>query len=75
MTYPTATTHPWTLRLSVDVDPAGNPIGRHITLFEGGVEKSTIEVQFPDPFDSLSDAWADLVTNYVNFMGLQPTLF
>jgi hypothetical protein len=75
MTPPTATTHPWYLRLSVDVDPAGNPIGRHVTLFENAKEVGTITLAFPDPFDSVNDAWADLLTDYTNYIGEQPTLF
>jgi hypothetical protein len=73
--HPAAQTHPWFLRLQVDVDPAGNPIGRSVVHFEGGREVATIHLSFPDPFDSISDAFADLLTTYVDFIGEQPTLF
>lgn len=73
--HPAATTHPWIVRLFVDVDPAGNPISRGGVLFEGGTEKATLWFGHPDPFDSLSDAWADLITAYADHIGTQPTLW
>lgn len=70
-----AGTFPWFIRLSVDVDPAGNPIGRHITLYQDGKDSGTIGLSFPHPFDSVADAFADLVTDYTDYIGTQPTLF
>ena len=70
-----AGTHPYWIRLCVDVDPAGNPIGRCAVLFENGRETATLWFTAPDPFDSLSDAWADLMTQYVDHLGTQLPLF
>lgn len=72
---PAGTTHPYVLRLSVDVDPAGNPIHRHVTLFENGQDKGTVFLRPAEPFDSLVDAWSDLVADYTDYLGSQPTLF
>jgi len=72
--HPTAQTYPYTIRLFVDVDPAGNPVGTGCVLFEGGKETSTIWFTPPGPFDSLADAWTDLVCDYVDELGTQPTL-
>lgn len=74
-THPTADVHPWTIRLFVDVDPAGNPIGKGGVLFEQGQERATLWFEPPGPFDSLADAFADLTVAYVDYIGLQQTLF
>jgi len=74
-THPASLTHPWTIRLFVDLDPAGNPIGKGAVLFERGAEHSTLWFAVPEPFDSVADAMADLVTDHANYLGEQPTLF
>lgn len=74
-THPAADGHPYVARLFVDLDPAGNPIGRGVVVFRRGVEDGTLWFEVPDPFDTIGDAFADLLTEYVDTIGTQQTLF
>lgn len=57
------------------MDPAGNPISLGAVHYEAGQERATLWFETPDPFDSVNDAWSDLLTSYSNFVGAQETLF
>lgn len=66
---------PYFIRLSVDVDPNGNPVGRHATLFREGQDRGCLFFTTPDPFDSVWEAFSDLLTDYSNHYGQQAPLF
>lgn len=68
-------THPYFIRLAVDLDPNGNPIGGHATLYQGGKDEGALFILFPDPFDSAADAWAEVLTTYSDLIGQQLELF
>lgn len=67
-------THPYFTRLFLDVDPAGNPIGRGAIAYERDGEKATLWFHVPAPFDNLNEAWADLVVEFTDTIGEQQEL-
>lgn len=73
--HPTAKTYPYVTRLFLDVEPSGNPIARGAVLYRRGTEQGTLWFEAPEPFDSLADAWADLLTDFLNYIGEQGVLF
>jgi hypothetical protein len=68
-------THPFFTRLFLDLDPAGNPIGRGAIAYENGTETATLWFTVPGPFDSILDAWSELVTEWAESVGEQLELF
>lgn len=67
--------YPYTIRLSVDVDPSGHPIGMSAVQYVRGAEEATLWVAFPGPFDSLAEAFGELAGDYRHYLGRQLTLF
>lgn len=72
---PAGQTHPHFTRLFLDLDPAGNLIGRGAVAYEDGTEQATLWFHVPAPFDSLLEVWADVLGEYERFVGYQETLF
>jgi len=68
-------THPYWLRLAVDIDPTGHPLGFHCTLFQDGKDAGTMFLAFPGPFDTLEEACQALVMSYGLLVGRQLDLF
>lgn len=68
-------THPYFVRLFVDVDPAGNPIGTGGIHMARGEQLGTLWFETPPPFDTLPEVWQDAVRSYCALMGSQLELF
>ena len=73
-THPTSEIHPYTIRLFVDVDPAGNPIGKGAMEYRRGQENATLWFAVPDPFDNLQECVDALIGEYHMLLGTQPRL-
>jgi len=68
-------THPHFTRLFLDLDPAGNPIGRGAVAFENGKETATLWFRVPGPFDHIREVWWDLVDDWEDAGLVQLELF
>lgn len=68
-------THPYFVRLAVDLDPAGNPIGASVTQHHHSSGTTAIEHYTPGPFDSPSDVWVELQCRYLSLVGVQHRLW
>lgn len=73
--HPASQVHPFTIRLFVDVDPAGNPVGFGAVQYVRGKEMATILFGTPGPFDTLSEAMTYLADQHAALIGTMRTLF
>jgi hypothetical protein len=63
------------LRLSVDIDVAGNPLGFHATAYREGREEGVVILGFPGPFDSQMGAFVLLQQHVEAHVGTQGLLW
>lgn len=75
LSHPTAGTYPYFVRLAVDLDPAGNPIGCSLAEHRDGQTEAPIIFFAPEPFCDVREAFSDLLTEYVDCIGVQLPLF
>lgn len=72
---PAATVHPYTVRLIVDLDPAGNAIGAALVYYRRGEEVGTIHTWTPAPFDGHMTVFTELIDRFESLIGRLPTLW
>lgn len=70
-----ARTHPYTVRLTVDVDPAGNPIGWSVTQRRADDTPMAISTGTPGPFDTPTEAFEEALRTFTGVVGVLHTLF